>query len=145
LGLANKGPWILYGVFVKTGPAKPITCLPARHDWPAMIPWAGLRIRPGEPSVLRRRFHDRFNKALAAIKAGTYTASELSDKFILSVDQINALDAALIWLLPIFRISSCLVCEIDLTQSALVAGCGTHRWELLATGKLAQWAKAHPR
>lgn len=85
----------LYGVFIEDWAGKPITLFASTARL-AGDTVECLRIRP----VVAKRATppispERFNSALAAIKAGTYTASKLSDKFILSVDQINALDASL--------------------------------------------------
>lgn len=85
----------LYGNFIEDWAGKPITLFASTARL-AGDTVECLRIRP----VVAKRATppitpERFTKALAAIKAGTYTSSELSAKFILSVDQINALDAAL--------------------------------------------------
>lgn len=86
----------LYGNFIEDWVGKPITLFASTARL-AGDTVECLRIRP---VVAKRAIPpiapERFAKALAAIKAGTYTAHELNSKFVLSVEQIQALDAALV-------------------------------------------------
>ena len=85
----------LYGNFIEDWAGRPITLFASTARL-AGDTVECLRIRP---VVAKRAIPpiapERFQKALDAIKAGTYTAAELSAKFILTVEQIEALDAAL--------------------------------------------------
>lgn len=85
----------LYGNFIEDWVGKPITLFASTARL-AGDTVECLRIRPvvaqrAIPSIT----DERFKKALEAIKAGTYTAEKLSAGFVLSVDQIMALDSAL--------------------------------------------------
>lgn len=85
----------LYGVFIEDWAGKPITLFASTARL-AGDTVECLRIRP---VVAKRTIPpiapERFAKALASIRAGTYTAAELSAKFILSVEQIGVLEVAL--------------------------------------------------
>ena len=59
----------------------------------AIDPATGEIIEPVK--AVRTLSTERFQKALDSIKGGTYTAEELSEKFVLTVEQISAIDAAL--------------------------------------------------
>lgn len=82
----------LYGNFIEDWAGKPITLFASTARL-AGDTVECLRIRP---VVAKRTITsitaDRFKKALDSIKAGTYTAAELSAKFVLTVEQIAALD-----------------------------------------------------
>ena len=85
----------LYGNFIEDWAGRPITLFASTAKL-AGDTVECLRIRP----VVAKRVippitPERFAKALDSIKAGTFTAQALSEKFVLSVDQIAALDAAL--------------------------------------------------
>lgn len=85
----------LYGNFIEDWAGRPITLFASTARL-AGDTVECLRIRPVVAKrVIPSIAPERFAKALASIKAGTYTAAELSAKFVLSVDQIGALDAAL--------------------------------------------------
>ena len=83
----------LYGNFIEDWAGRPITLFASTARL-AGDTVECLRIRP---VVAKRTITsitpERFQKALHSIKAGTYTASELSAKFVLTVEQISALDA----------------------------------------------------
>ena len=83
----------LYGNFIEDWAGKPITLFAstARLSGDTV---ECLRIRPVVAKrTIRNITPDRFTKAMESIKAGTYTASELSEKFVLTVEQIAELDA----------------------------------------------------
>ena len=85
----------LYGNFIEDWAGRPITLFASTAKL-AGDTVECLRIRP----VVAKRVippitPERFAKALDSIKAGTFTAQALSEKFVLSVDQIAALDAVL--------------------------------------------------
>lgn len=89
----NKTIASLYGPYIEDWAGQPITLFAstARLGGDTV---ECLRIRP---VVAQRKLPpitpERFGKALKAIQAGTYTADKLHAGFVLTIDQINSLDA----------------------------------------------------
>ena len=86
----------LYGNFIEDWAGKKITLF-ASTTRLAGDTVECLRIRPVVATrTIPAITSERFSRGLASIKQGTYTASELRTKFILTDDQIEELDAALV-------------------------------------------------
>lgn len=83
----------LYGPYIEDWAGRPITLFASTAKL-AGDTVECLRIRPIVPQRVARPINaDRFKNALASIKAGTYTADELSGKFALTMEQETALKA----------------------------------------------------